>query len=244
MFYLTDGSFEGILSAVFDAYENKVEPEAILSRDTFQMPLISEIKEIITDTEKSDRVYRAIMEKISRDAIEDVYRAYLSEHPDCGLIIYRYIRIGLKMGKKVSGFLQNPDVLKIHDLNFKVMGEAHLFIGLLRFKKLKSGIFYACYEPDHNITMLITEHFAERLSDQPWIIHDAKREIFALYNTEEVLFSSGMPPFADEDHEEEEFELLWKKYFKAIAIESRKNPKLQKSFMPRRYWKHLAEKQP
>lgn len=243
MIYVTDGSFEGILTAVFDAYRYKEEPEAITSRETYQMPMIPEIREIITDTEKSGRVCQAIIDKMSRESLEDLYGAYLSEHLECGLYIYRYVRIGLELGPKVHGYLQNPDVFKIHDLNFKVFGEMHRFLGILRFKKLKSGIFYACYEPDHNITMLMTDHFAERLSDQAWIIHDQKRGIYAIYNTEEVVFSTGLPPFMDEACEEEEFETLWKRYFKTIAIESRNNPKLQRSFMPRRYWKHLLEKQ-
>lgn len=241
--YLTDGSFEGILTAVFEAYRNKEDPEVISSKETYQIPLISDVREIITDAGKSGRVYQAILKKMSRESLEDLYSAYLSENTECGLYIYRYIKIGLDLGRKVHGYLQNPDVLRIHDLAFKVMTEMQRFLGILRFKKLKSGIFYACYEPDHNITMLMTDHFAERLSDEPWIIHDLKRGIFALYDTEEVVFSTGLPPFIDEACDEEEFETLWKRYFKTIAIESRYNPKLQKSFIPRRYWKHLIEKQ-
>jgi len=243
MTYVTDGSFEGILTAVFEAYRSREEPDSVISGDVFQAPLVSEIREIVTDTEKSDRVYRAIIGKMSRECLEDVYRAYLSEHPDCGVYIYRYVKAGLALGAKVRGYLQNPDVMKVHDLNYKVLGETHRFLGMLRFKKLGNGCFYACYEPDNNITMLLTDHFAERLADQPWIIHDKRRDLYAVYNTEEVVFSSGLPPLIDEAGDEEEFEILWKRYFKTIAIESRYNPKLQRSFMPRRYWKHLIEKQ-
>lgn len=242
MIYVTDGTFDGILTAIFEAYGSKEEPEAIIADDNYQLPLSTAIRRIDTDQEKSDRVYRAINGKMSRESLEDLYRAYLSDHPDRGAYIYRYVKIGLKVGRRVRNYLQNPDVLMIHDLNLKVTGETHMFLGLLRFKKLKCGIFYACYEPDHNVTMLLTDHFAERLSDQPWVIHDLRRNIFALYNTEEVVFSTGSPPLIDEAYDEEEFETLWKMYFKTVAIESRYNPKLQKSFMPRRYWKHLVEK--
>jgi probable DNA metabolism protein len=243
MIYITDGSFEGILTAVFEAYERKEEPEAIYSSDGCQMRLASEARDIMTDASKSDRVYRAIVGKMSQESLEDLYRAFLSEHPDCGTYIYRYIKIGLKVGRRVVSFLQNPDVLRVHDLSCKVLTECHLFLGMLRFRKAKSGIFYAGYEPDNNITMLLTDHFAERLSDQPWIIHDQRRDIFALFNTEEVIFSTGLSPSIIEADDEEEFEALWKRYFKSIAIESRRNLKLQRSFMPRRYWKHLIEKQ-
>lgn len=245
MIYVTDGSFEGILTAVFEAYRNKEEPEAITLGSDFQIPLGQEFREIPTVTEESDRVWRGIQNKISTNSLEELYRAYLSEYPQVGLYIYRYIKLGLKLGRKVEDYLQHPDVQAIHDLSSKVASEAHLFLGILRFKKLRSGIYYACYEPDNNITQLIADHFARRLSDQAWMIHDRKRDILALYNGE-VIFTSGLPSFmtgsAAEDCDEE-YETLWKRYFASIAIESRKNPRLQRSYMPTRYWKNLVEKQ-
>lgn len=240
MTYVTDGSFEGILTAVFEAYERKEEPEAIVSRDQYQMSLISEAREVKTHMDKSDRVYRSVISKMSHEVMEELYRAYLHEDPDVGTAIYRYIKIGLKTGRRVISFLQNPDILRVHDMSYKVMGESHLFLGILRFNKLKNGIYYARIEPDNNIVMLLSNHFTERMNDQPWIIHDAKRGIYALYDTHHVVFSNEPIPIDDKDREGE-FELLWKKYFKAIAIESRVNPRLQKSFMPRRYWKNLTE---
>lgn len=241
MIYVTDGSFEGILTAVFEAYALKEEPEAIVSRDHFQLTLFSDVREIETQPEKSDRVYRSIVEKMSQEAIEEVYRAYLCDDPDVGLAIYRYIKVGLKLGRRVLSYLQHPDVLRVYDMSHRVMGETHRFLGLVRFKKLKNGIYYAKIEPDNNITMLLSNHFADRLNDQPWIIHDAKRNLYALYNTEQVVFSNESLPIND-DELDEEFERLWRKYFQAITIESRKNPKLQRSFMPKKYWKNLPEK--
>mgnify|MGYP000849088025 CR=1 FL=1 len=242
MVYVTDGSFEGILTAVFEAFRNREDPEEITLGGDFQLSMTAGIREISTDTEKSDRVWRGVESKISKESPENLYMAYLSEHPRVGLYIYRYIKLGLNIGRKVEGYLQHPDVHAIYDLSRRVGSEAHLFLGILRFKKLRNGVFYACYEPDNNITQLITDHFASRLSDQAWIIHDRKRDILALFNGEEVIFTSGFPGIDHEDCEGE-YEELWKRYFSAIAIESRKNPRLQRSFMPRRYWRHLPEKQ-
>ncbi len=243
MIYVMDGSFEGILTAVFEAYARKEDPDSIVSQSQYQMSLVSEIRDIITDQEKSDRVYKAIVGKMSQDAIEILYSAYLHEHPDVGAAIYRYIKIGLKIGRKATSYIQNPDVLWVNDMSKKVFSEVHLFLGILRFKRLKNGLYYARMEPDNNITMLISNHFADRLSDQPWIIHDAKRDIFALYDTEQVVFSNEPIPIHEDQRDDEAFEKLWKRYFKSIAIESRINPRLQKQFMPRRYWKNLIEKQ-
>ncbi|MGI6049905.1 MAG: TIGR03915 family putative DNA repair protein [Acetivibrionales bacterium] len=244
MIYVTDGSFEGILTAVFEAYVNKEEPESIVSKEFFQMQLGSEVREIKTDSERSHRVNNAIKSKVSQDALEIIYRAWLSEHNDVGVAIYKYIKLGLQIGSRVVSFLQNPDILMVNDLSQKVFQEYHLFLGILRFKKLKNGIYYSKIEPDNNIIMLLTVHFAERMADQPWIIHDARRNISALYNTEEVVYTMQKEIRISEDIcEDSVFETLWKNYFQSIAIESRKNLRLQRSFMPRRYWKNLPEKQ-
>ena len=41
--------------------------------------------------------------------------------------------------------------------------------------------------------------------------------------------------------DERQFQLLWKNYFRALAIPQRTNERLQRRLMPRRYWKHLTE---
>jgi len=43
--------------------------------------------------------------------------------------------------------------------------------------------------------------------------------------------------------EEQFFQDLWKEYFHNVSIEDRKNTKRQQQFLPKKYWKHLTEKQ-
>ncbi len=243
MIYVTDGSFEGILTAVFEAYENKEIPESIVSRDYYQVSLDSVVREIDKNDEKSSRVYNTVVEKMSQETLEIMYKAWLSEHCEIGTALYKYIKIGLKMGRKILSYLQNPDVLMINDLAHKVGYEAHRFLGILRFKKLNNGLYYSKIEPDNNITMIIAEHFEQRMSDQPWIIHDIKRNVFALYDTYQVIFVKEDISISIDNGEDKVFEELWKSYFKTIAIEDRRNPRLQKQFLPRRYWKNLTEMQ-
>ena len=42
--------------------------------------------------------------------------------------------------------------------------------------------------------------------------------------------------------EEKTYQKLWQTYFKNIAIKERRNLKLQRQFIPTRYWKYLTEK--
>jgi probable DNA metabolism protein len=39
------------------------------------------------------------------------------------------------------------------------------------------------------------------------------------------------------------YQTLWKSYFENISIKERKNLRLQRQHMPRRFWKYLTEKQ-
>ena len=43
--------------------------------------------------------------------------------------------------------------------------------------------------------------------------------------------------------DEKLFQEMWRSYFKALTIKERKNPKLQRQHMPRRYWKYITELQ-
>ena len=42
--------------------------------------------------------------------------------------------------------------------------------------------------------------------------------------------------------DEQLIQRVWQTYFKSIAIEARRNPRLHRQNMPRRFWKYLIEK--
>lgn len=116
-------------------------------------------------------------------------------------------------------------------------------LGLIRFKLLEENLYYAQMEPDYNILELIAPHFADRMSDQNWIIHDVSRGIGAIYNQNEwVIIDAKNIELPALGEKELYFQNLWRQYFKNIAITNRFNPKLQRKIMPARYWKYLVEK--
>lgn len=241
--YVYDGSFEGLLTSVFEAFSRKEVPGAILPEMGLQQDLTAVYSFIATDQAKSDRVYSSILKNISEDALKNIYHTFLSEDPDAATLIYRYLKLGWKMGSSVDMHLSDDTVFRIMDINRRVEHEIHKLMGFVRFRQVEGGIYYSSISPDHNIVELLAPHFAERLSDQDWIIHDVRREIAALYNKKEWIvteFSVGDIPRATE--EEKRYSALWKEFFKTLEIKSRSNPKLQRQLMPRRYWEHLVEK--
>lgn len=248
MVYVYDGSFEGLLTAIHEAYYRRETPSRIIAGAQkigyVQESLLDENVYILTDPEKSDRVYRSIVEKISEECLQNIYHVFLSELADAGTWIYQYLRLGWKMGAKVDQHLSDERVLQIANTAKKVTREVHRMVGLIRFKLLENRVFYAQMEPDYNILELLSPHFAERFADQHWIIHDIRRNQAALYDqkgwfiTELTLENHPTLNLKEADYQE-----FWQRYFKAIAIQSRVNPKLQRQHMPRRYWKHLVEMQ-
>jgi len=127
-------------------------------------------------------------------------------------------------------------------ISLKVAGERHRLMGLLRFQLLQKNIYYAAIEPDHNIVELLAPHFAARMSDQNWVIHDVRRDLAAIYNQEEWIATRfTLQQRLELAQEEDYYRELWKQYHQAISIKSRTNPRLQRQCMPQRYWKHLVE---
>lgn len=246
--YIYDGTFEGLLSSIYEAYYSPEKPDRIIPMREFINNFLYSDVNITTNKEKYRKVYISIKSKISDAALENIYHAFLSEIPDISTNIYNYIRLGFKIGKTLDLHLTNETVLTMHKAASKVTSEVHRLLGLLRFKKIKGDIYYAAVEPDHNVISLLSPHFVERLRDQYWIIHDLKRGLAAVYDKRtfriEHIYSKGNEPFNVMGIKEVDvdFEDLWKLYFKHITIESKRNINLQKQHMPKRYWGHLIEK--
>ncbi len=245
MTYIFDGTFEGLLSAIYQSYSQQQKPEQILSQESNQESLFEQKIYIETIPENAEKVCRAVKEKISFDAMENIIYAFLSEAKEIGTWIYHYLDFGWKVGSKLDSYLDHEQVLRIHNLSRRVQGERHRMLGLIRFRRLglKYEVYYAPYAPDSNITGIVAPHFIRRLSDQNWIIHDVKRSIAAVYNQQEWFLSEltlpQIPPLAES---EIAYQTLWKQYHQSIAITTRTNLKLQKQNMPMKYWSYLVEK--
>ena len=99
-------------------------------------------------------------------------------------------------------------------------------------------------------TNLYKINFTDRFADQRWLIYDRRRDCGYYYDGHTARCVTleddrGMiaDKLADEwlAEDERQFQLLWKNYFRALAIPQRINERQQRRMMPRRYWKHLTE---
>lgn len=240
MDYLYDGTFDGFLTCVYHSYKTK-KATGIYVESEYQHSIINDYKIISTDPSLSDIVYEAIEKKISKEAMHIIFYAFLSCNKNKDTKILNFIEYGFKKGKIAVDIYSNDSVLPVREMYTNVSREEHSFLGLLRFSDI-DGILYAKYNPDNNITALITEHFADRYKYEKFIIHDEKRKIASIYaNNHWELVDASIINIDELDREEIMVHQLWKNYFTTLAIDERKNINLQFQKVPARYRKNIVE---
>ncbi len=242
--FLYDGTFEGLLTAIHEGYYSPLKPDRIELPDHRQESLMDQVIWIETDMGKSAKVNDAILNKLSKDILEHILYTWLSEDASAGTVVYAFLRHAFKTGPACISHESHPAVNPLLRLSRAVTRESHRLLGLVRFMELDSGIFYSRFEPDYNILSILASHFASRLGDQIWVLHDARRGLAAFYNKEtwhiaDVPMPSELVLHADET----QMQVYWQEYFHRIAIKERSNPNLQRQLMPKKYWKYLVEKQ-
>ena len=241
--FIHEPTFEGLLSAIYDAYYSPIKPDIIYSKLVYEENLIDDVIIINSDEAKFQKVYSAIINKISKSVLNKIYYVFLSETKESSNMIYNYVRMGFKLGKDVELYKNNDIVLYMDKTSKRVHDEYHRFTGFVRFKEI-NNILYSSISPVFNILPMLADHFKNRLSNEYFIIHDIKRDIALVYNKEYYYLTNLSETQKDiliNTPDEGEYENLWKQYFESVNIEERKNPRLQKRMMPRRYWGNMTE---
>ncbi len=251
--YTYDNTFEGLLSCIFDCYSRKDFPVDICPRHGEQRYLFVESIYIESNPKKAERVWKGIQKNLSGKNKQLLFYAYLSEERGIEMRIYRFLRRMFSGHLNLETDYGDSDVLYITQTSQKVKKEAMRMLQFVRFQRTKDGMYFCGIEPKYDVIPLIINHYQKRFADQKWLIYDLKRNYGIFYGktkVEEVVltkkqFSSynGQVKEALLDEGEDFYQKLWRSYFKHINIEERKNLKLQRQFMPKRFWRYLPEKQ-
>lgn len=251
--YTYDGSFDGFLTCVFEAFQYKQKKVEFHKAGRVQHQMFGEEVFIVTDSVKAKRVWRGLSKKLSRNGVRQIYYAFLSEMDGVENLLFNYILKVFSTYKQIETDYSDPTVLKISKIVKQVGREKHRMEAFVRFKLTKDGWYFANIEPDFDVLPLIAKHFKDRYADQRWMIYDIKRHYAISYDLKEVQFATmelnNDLNFSKTEgtffaQEEMDFQELWKNYFDSSNIKSRKNIKLHVRHVPKRYWKYLSEKQP
>ncbi len=243
MILLYDGTYDGLLCAIFDAYAKKLLGDvSIMSKTKLSSTPFCEICVAENDSGHADRVEKKLK---NLGADMTVYQAWLSEEEGIEDCILKFIGIALNTGRNPSDRLYDADVKRVVFAARRVSGEAHRYLQFTRFVKASGQegeppIYVADIEPLYDILVLIAEHFTKRFADQRFLIRDRARSEALVWDTQRWQIIE-LPEYARGIPADSEFETLWRDYFKTIAIPWRVNKKLQRQFIPERYRRYLTE---
>ena len=248
--FLCEDSLDGILTGVYEAWDSRLGHENVRlqteSGDT--MELFCEYRAVPADLEKAEKVLNTVRRRMGEKAREAV--CYAAACPDGRRAdaIYRLIVLGLSLpdGRQAVNCLQDPSVLLVEKLRYKAWHEAERMLGFLRFEELCGGILYGPMEPPYAVLPLIAPHFADRLLQENWLIHDVKRKQIAVHRKGGAWFlaDAGLLDLGcleSRSEEEAGFQALWKTFCQNIAIEERRNPRCQQNFLPLRFRPCMTE---
>lgn len=237
--YCYDGSLNGFLTCVFDAYLYKEPPLAFRTQE--DPPTLWEERCVTTDTEKARRVLSGIREKVSPRAQVLVRRGFLTCAPERELMLFRFIRFALAHGPKALLAMADPNVAPLLKAVAYLEEEAHLYTGFVRFSQ-QDGLLVGEIEPKNRVLPLLRGHFCDRLNTESFFLHDRTHGEALFYTPRRwAILPVQDVELAAPGQEELRYRALWRTFYDTIAIEGRINPALQRSNLPLRYRRMMTE---
>ena len=248
---ICEASPEGIFSAVYYAYEQKLNPNTTYVQlgEIENYELFADYTQVKTDYEKAEKVDRTIARRFGEISYSYIWYALYSQDKEKGNAIYHTIARGLAkayQGELVN-YLQDPYVLTVSKMRQNVWCEAHHYMGFVRFRELKNRILYSEIEPKNHILPIIAEHFADRFPKENFMIKDKRRNLYIVHEAGKgVVFhqeeGQGMEVSAEMYSDEEvRIQNLFKIFHESIAISERENFKLQRQLLPLRFRDNMVE---
>ncbi len=261
MHYTYDGSFDGLLTALRQIWQRRVEALSIRPTDGAQAGLFAETIYVVTDEITARAVWANLLRWLPEKARERLYYVFLAEQPDSELLIYRYIQKTLaQKGADISEQWADDTVRRVYDLSRWLGREKHRMEAFVRFEQTTTGLYHATIDPEVNVLPLIAGHFTRRYADQQWLIYDKRRHYGLRYDGRRTLLVrpvTGRKPrkndqndllpdvlAADLAEREPTFQHLWQTYYRSVTIAARRSPERHRRHLPKRYWKYLTEKTP
>ena len=238
--YTYDGSYDGVLCCVFEAFLRKERPRAICPESELQ-PTLCEVRYVPTDPVRAERVALSLAPKISPRAEAASQQLFWTCHPEKELLILDFIRLGFQEGARVTTMLSHPVVAEAAEALKHLRKEAHNYKGFLRFS-VHGPVLVGVIEPKNFVLPLLAPHFAARYRNEAFLIWDKTHAAACSYAKGESrigrLEGLSLPP---PDAAEKTARELFRRYFKTIAIEARENPRCQMSHLPLRYRGQMTE---
>ena len=235
MIYFTDGSKEAFLTAFLLAYHDE---NAYITSSQKQLVLGQESVFVQADLSRAERAERRLLE-LDKHCIEDLELLLRSADKRREQIAFRYLKFLTENKCPVRKMLGETAVLDAVECMRKITFEVHRMLGFVRFLESASGVLYAPISPDNDVVDMLVPHFRSRLP--AFVLHDVPRKKAAVYDGTNTFLAPLEKAEVVLSAIEEEWQTLWKRYFKSVNIPSRERLKQQRGYLPVRYRKFMPE---
>lgn len=243
--FVFDASFAGLLSVVWEVAERRPSSRWEVARRDRIPDLFSQARTVRTGHAAAAHVATQLASQPSR--AELLYHAFLAEQTaaDTAVVVYAAAKLTAdRSGARLPDTAQDA-LITIEHAARRTQREAHTFLGILRFRHHASGWLIAEYESECDVLPIVAPHFARRMPNQRWRIVDRRRGRVATHDRSELSYRSSAAgtPTADAQTDAAIVD-LWRDYVDRIAIRERTNLRLQRQFLPKKYWRDLPEMNP
>lgn len=237
MLYFYDGSPAGFLTAFLQAFTDE---NAVLCSHASQLHLGETSVYVQTD---EGRAIRAKERLRSFDKNFPHELSFLLRSGEAGAeqTAFLYFRLLAERKRPVSQMLTSETVFRAREIIKRVGFEIHRFHGFIRFTECANGALYAPFAPDNDICDLLAPHFRARFPTYPFVIHDIKRKKAVFYDGKNTFIAPLQEASVVLSANEDNYQALWKEYYKSVNIPSRAREKQMRGYMPVRYWQFLTE---
>ena len=228
--YLCEDSLPGILTAVSYAYEERrghANNKLQVREEGLTSELFAEYREVATEPEKAEKVYRAIYEKIGADALGIVESVALSHEEGKADLIYRFLILGFANVPAVTAYVKDQNVYRMLKVNRRIGNESHHWVEFVRFQVLDNSgmrregkerqadllpmilgedsgeeILIARIGPKEKVLPRVMPHFADRFHGATFLIYDETHDMLGIHRPgiQWVLYeqiSSAFPEVRD-----------------------------------------------
>ena len=180
-----DGSFNGFLTVIFKAFEERLTIADIRRNNDAQKGFFTETETVFTQMDKAGRVWNGIQRK-NNAALKSIYFSFLSEIKGIELLLYRYICA--LYGRPLMESLDHveTDFPKIHQYAGMVAREKHRIETGAEFKISRDDVYFSAIAPHYDVLPLVSKYYRSKFPNKEFILYDLKRKYAIHYNLHHI----------------------------------------------------------
>ncbi len=155
-------------------------------------------------------------------------------------LLYRILYRMIHENPNLLKIAVDSDIQKANLLKKSVSHDIHKMHAFVRFKKSfvdGKESYLAWHRPEHLIVKAAAPFFARRFGDRPWSIFAPDES--AHWDLNHLTFGPGMEQ--SDFHTTDDWDEVWKTYYKSIFNPARIKIKMMKSEMAPKYWSSMPE---